>query len=68
VVGLAVGWPGVLVALLLGIFAAGGFSLGYLVWMAARRRYSAFTPLPYGPFLILGALAVYFRIWGHFGG
>lgn len=68
VVGLAVGWPGVLVALLLGIFAAGGFSLGYLVWMAARRRYSAFTPFPYGPFLILGALAVYFRIWGHFGG
>jgi prepilin signal peptidase PulO-like enzyme (type II secretory pathway) len=62
-IGLAVGWPGVVVALLLGIFAAGAFSVLYLGWMAARRRYSAFTPFPYGPFLVLGALAVYFRIW-----
>jgi prepilin signal peptidase PulO-like enzyme (type II secretory pathway) len=62
-IGLAVGWPGVVVALLLGIFAAGAFSLLYLGWMAVRRKYSAFTPFPYGPFLVLGALAVYFRIW-----
>jgi len=60
VIGLAVGWPGVIVALLLGILAAGLFSLGYVVWMVARRRYSAFTPIPYGPFLILGAWVVYF--------
>jgi prepilin signal peptidase PulO-like enzyme (type II secretory pathway) len=62
-IGLAVGWPGVVVALLLGIFTAGAFSLLYLAWMAVRRRYSAFTPFPYGPFLVLGALAVYFRVW-----
>jgi leader peptidase (prepilin peptidase)/N-methyltransferase len=62
-IGLAVGWPGVAVALVLGIFGAGAFSLAYLIWMAARRRYSAFTPFPYGPFLVLGALAVYLRLW-----
>ncbi len=60
VIGLAVGWPGVVVALFLGVLAAGLFSLGYVFWMLLRRRYSAFTPIPYGPFLILGAWAVYF--------
>ncbi len=65
-IGLILGWPGVLVGLVLGIFAAGAFSLVFLVWMAVRRRYSAFTPFPYGPFLILGALAVYFRVWNVF--
>ena len=65
-IGLILGWPGVLVGLALGIFAAGAFSLLFLAWMAARRRYSAFTPFPYGPFLILGALAVYFRVWNAF--
>ncbi|MEW6566961.1 MAG: A24 family peptidase [Chloroflexota bacterium] len=60
VIGLAVGWPGVIVALFLGIFAAGAFSLGYLLLMLARRRYSAFAAIPYGPFMILGAFLVYF--------
>jgi len=59
-IGLVVGWPGVVLALLVGILAAGLFSLGYLLVMLARRRYTAFTPIPYGPFLILGACLVYF--------
>jgi len=28
--------------------------------MFLRRSYSAFTPIPYGPFLIIGAFLVYF--------
>jgi leader peptidase (prepilin peptidase)/N-methyltransferase len=60
VIGLSVGWPGIVLALFLGILAAGVFSLGYLVVMVLRRRYNAFTPIPYGPFLILGAAFVYF--------
>lgn len=60
VIGLAVGWPGVVLALFLGILAAGAFSLVYMVAMLLRRRYTAFTPIPYGPFLILGAWVVYF--------
>jgi prepilin signal peptidase PulO-like enzyme (type II secretory pathway) len=59
-IGLAVGWPGVVAALLVGMLAAGLFSLGYLIVMLARRRYTAFVPIPYGPFLIVGALLVYF--------
>ncbi len=61
-IGLIVGWPAVVLALLVGILTAGLFSLGYLIMMLARRRYTAFTPIPYGPFLILGASMV------HFGG
>jgi prepilin signal peptidase PulO-like enzyme (type II secretory pathway) len=59
-IGLAVGWPGVVASLLAGMLAAGFFSLAYLLVMLARRRYTAFVPIPYGPFLILGALLVYF--------
>lgn len=59
VIGLAVGWPGVIVALFLGILAGGLFSLGFLAYMLVRRRYQAFIPIPYSPFLILGALLVY---------
>ncbi len=59
-IGLAVGWPGVVASLLVGMLAAGFFSLVYLLVMLTRKRYTAFVPIPYGPFLILGALLVYF--------
>lgn len=59
-IGLAVGWPGVVAALLVGMLSAGLFSLAYLIVMLARKRYTAFIPIPYGPFLILGAFLVYF--------
>lgn len=60
VVGLVVGWPGVIPALVVGILTAGGYSAAFLVASLLRRRYVAFTPIPYGPFLILGALTVYY--------
>ncbi len=50
--GLWLGWPGVLAGLFLAIFLGGGYSLAYLVIQSVRRRYSAFTALPYGPFLV----------------
>jgi len=59
VIGLAVGFPGIVVALTLGVLAGGVFSLGYLLFMIARGRYVAFTPIPYIPFLVLGALVVF---------
>lgn len=59
VIGLAVGFPGIVVALTLGVLAGGVFSLGYLLFMIARGRYVAFTPIPYSPFLALGALVVF---------
>jgi prepilin signal peptidase PulO-like enzyme (type II secretory pathway) len=59
-IGLVVGWPGVIIAVVTAVLLAGVFSLAYLVAMFLRRRYSAFTPIPYGPFLLLGACLVYY--------
>ena len=58
VLGLTVGWPGIVVAVFLGILAAGVFSLGLVLVHLARGRYSAFLAIPYGPFLLLGAAIV----------
>jgi prepilin signal peptidase PulO-like enzyme (type II secretory pathway) len=60
VLGLSVGNPGILLALFLGILAAGEYSLVHIFFMLLRRQYKAFVPIPYGPFLILGAAIVYF--------
>jgi leader peptidase (prepilin peptidase)/N-methyltransferase len=59
VIGLAVGYSGIILALVLGVLAGGIFSLGYLLVMVLRRRYQAFVPIPYSPFLILGGMFVY---------
>lgn len=56
VIGLLLGWPGVLAGLSLAILFGGVFSLGWLLVQAALRRYRAFEPIPYGPFLAAGAL------------
>ena len=58
--GLTVGWSAILLALIFAIFAGGIFSLLYMLVMTIRDRYSAFQPIPYGPFLIFGAVLVYF--------
>ncbi|TFH33330.1 MAG: prepilin peptidase [Anaerolineales bacterium] len=63
VIGLLLGFPAAIEALLRGMFYAGIFSIGYVIYLSLRRRYSAFIPIPYGPFLILGALWVYFQGW-----
>ena len=60
VVGLTVGWSAVLFTLPITIFSAAAFSLLYIVAQSLRRKYSLFTALPYGPFLIFGALVMYF--------
>jgi leader peptidase (prepilin peptidase) / N-methyltransferase len=62
VLGLLLGWPGVVMGLLLAIFTAAGVSLLFVLWMLIRRRYQLFAAIPYGPFLVAGAvLALFFR-------
>lgn len=62
VLGLMLGWPGILVGLVLGVFIGGAVSLVYILGMALARRYRLFTAIPYGPFLIMGAvLLIYFH-------
>ncbi len=68
VIGLVVGWPGVILALFIGVFLAGAFSLVFMLVQLLRHRYSPYMPFPYGPFLILGALLVYLGGRGLFAG
>jgi prepilin signal peptidase PulO-like enzyme (type II secretory pathway) len=58
-IGLAVGWPGIIQALVIAILAGGVVSLGYIVVQLIRRRYTPHAAVPYGPFLVLGALVLY---------
>jgi prepilin signal peptidase PulO-like enzyme (type II secretory pathway) len=59
-IGVIVGWPGVTLAIMIGVLLAGGFSILYVLWMAVRSRYQPYLPFPYGPFLIVGAMLVYY--------
>jgi prepilin signal peptidase PulO-like enzyme (type II secretory pathway) len=59
-VGLAVGWPAVLMALLLAILGAGAAGLGILAWRTIRRQATQGATMAYGPYLALAAVVVYF--------
>ena len=62
ILGLILGWPGIGLGLILAIFIAGAVSLVYLLVMLALRKYRLFAAIPYGPFLIAGAMVlIYFR-------
>jgi len=56
VIGLILGWPGILLGLVLAILLAGAVSLLYLLYMLARRKYHPSIALPYGPFLVIAAV------------
>lgn len=60
VLGLLLGWPGILAGLLVAILIGGAVSLLYLLIMVASRRYRLFTAIPYGPFLVAGAVFLLF--------
>ena len=62
VVGLILGWPGVLAGLLLTILIAGAVSLVYLLFALVRKRYEANLAIPYGPFIVASTIwLLYFR-------
>lgn len=58
VIGLLMGWPGVIAALFAGMLAAGLYSALFLLWTMARSQYKAFASIPYAPFLCLGAMGL----------
>ncbi len=55
VLGLILGWPNILVGMMISVLIAGMVSLVLVLGMLVLRRYKAFLAIPYGPFLILGA-------------
>jgi leader peptidase (prepilin peptidase) / N-methyltransferase len=61
VLGLVLGWPGIVGGLILAILLGGLISIGYILTRLFRRSYQPFTAIPYAPFLILGAIFLIYR-------
>jgi prepilin signal peptidase PulO-like enzyme (type II secretory pathway) len=62
VLGLILGWPGIVLGIILALLIGGLVSLVFIVIMLVRRNYRSFVAIPYGPFLIAGAVALlYFK-------
>jgi leader peptidase (prepilin peptidase)/N-methyltransferase len=62
VLGLLLGWPGIIAGLILAILLGGFASLIYVGVMILSKRFRTFAVIPYGPFLVLAAVALlYFR-------
>ena len=58
-IGIVTGLPGVVFALVIGILTGGVAAAAYLGWQVfVRRHYVAFAAIPYGPFLVAGALVM----------
>lgn len=57
-VGLAVGWPGIILTIFYTVLAGGLISGLFLLVMYLRRRNGLMEVLPYGPFIVLGAVIV----------
>jgi len=56
VIGLLLGWPGVIAGVFLAIIIGGVISGIFLLLQIFRKRYEAFQALPYGPFLVISAV------------
>jgi prepilin signal peptidase PulO-like enzyme (type II secretory pathway) len=61
IIGLLLGWPLIIFGLLFAILVGGAFSFLFVISMLIRRRYDAFTAIPYAPFMILSVLYALFR-------
>jgi prepilin signal peptidase PulO-like enzyme (type II secretory pathway) len=62
ILGLLLGFPGIVAGLLLAIIIGGVISILYLILMLVLRRYQAFMAIPYGPFFVISAiLLLYFQ-------
>ncbi len=58
VLGLLLGWPGIGICLFFAIIGGGVFSGLWLLFMLIRKKYEAFTPIPYAPFLIISSIFI----------
>jgi leader peptidase (prepilin peptidase) / N-methyltransferase len=61
ILGLILGWPGIVAGLVLAIFLGGVVSLILIIFQVITRRYQPFTAIPYAPFLILGTVLLLYR-------
>jgi leader peptidase (prepilin peptidase) / N-methyltransferase len=56
VMGLLLGWPGIMGGLLIAIGLGGVFSLLFILIKLITKKYQAFSSIPYAPFIIFGSL------------
>lgn len=61
VLGLLLGWPGIIAGLTLAVLLGGVGSLVAIISSLLAKKYQAFLTIPYGPFLIIGAAILLFR-------
>lgn len=62
VIGLILGWPGIIAGLVVGVVLGGLISLVYLVIRKLTNTLEMFEAIPYAPFLVAGAvILIYFR-------
>jgi leader peptidase (prepilin peptidase)/N-methyltransferase len=52
--GLIVGWQALIFAMFITVFLGALGALVYLVGRGLTGRYDMFTPLPYGPYIVIG--------------
>ncbi len=60
VLGLMLGWPRVTANLFFAILLGGVISGGYILFMLLRKKYQAFTAIPYAPFLLISAVILFY--------
>jgi prepilin signal peptidase PulO-like enzyme (type II secretory pathway) len=60
ILGLILGWPGIAAGLMLAILLGGLVSLAYIVVLLFTHRFNHFAAIPYGPFLVAGAVILLF--------
>lgn len=56
--GLLIGWPSIISAIILAVLISGGFSILYLAILSIQKKYQSFSAIPYTPFLIIGAVLI----------
>lgn len=61
ILGLLLGWPGILAGLVAAILFGGLGSIIVLARMVIMRKYQAFVAIPYAPYLVLAAVLLLFR-------
>ena len=61
VLGLILGWPGIMAGLLLAILLGGLVSGIYLIVLVILKRYQLFSAIPYAPFLVLSTIILLYR-------
>jgi leader peptidase (prepilin peptidase)/N-methyltransferase len=60
VMGTFLGWPGVVGGLVLTILLGGLTSLGVLLFLLMKKRYQAFSAIPYAPFIAVATVILLF--------